>query len=222
MDFRETFSTGDTLEIHTNFEDIAEQIVEFTTILSFLQLNIRSNDAIYNLLCVFYFQNVDQIVILTKINAIIDEMKKIFQQIVEPRVAFVDIAVKNIPLKMLLSEFLFNIKPTISITELILNLRIYFQRYVLSNIDIRGMKSTLQQQHILPEWFTLKNKKSQELLMFFEKLRHSPHMFISFALHYEKIGLNQYFTHVYFTGSSNVAKIIRKFFNPVPFLLSFI
>jgi hypothetical protein len=219
-DFRETFSTGDVLEINTNFRAIAEQIIEFTTILSFIQSNIRRNDAIYNLLYVFYFQNVDQSEILAKSNKIINEMKGIFQQIVQARVAFVDMAIKILPLQLLLSEFLYNIKPNISKMELIQHLRVYFLRYNSSFIDIAGIKSVLQQPKIVPEWFNYNNQKKYNSIQF-ETLRQSPNIFATIALHYEKIGLNLYFIHVQFTNSLEIVHTIKTFFLPVPFFTVF-
>ncbi len=220
LDFRHTFSPGDVLQIDTNFQAVSEKIIEFTTILSFLHSDILRNDAIYNLLFVFFFQISENSEIVKLREGMIKEIKNLFEQIVQARVAFVEMVIQILPLKLLLSEFLHNINPNISNMKLLHHLRSYYQRYILSIIDVSAVRSTLNQQLILPEWFQ-SQKKNRQVSQYLNILSKSPYMFITMALHYEKIGLNLYFTHIHFTNASNTAKIIKKYFLPVSFFTLF-
>ncbi len=220
IDFRNIFSSGDALQIENRFQAISDKIIEFTTILSFLNSDILQNEAIYNLLFVFFFQDCDHSEIVKQRGEIISEIRTMFEQFVQTRVTFLDMVLQILPLKMLLSDFLLNISPNISNEVLLQNLRVYYQRYLLSTLNFKGVRSTLNQQLILPDWFQ-SQKKNNQISQYMDTLSKKPYMFITMALHYEKVGLNLYFTHIHFTNASNTSKVIRKFFMPIPYLTVF-
>ena len=221
LDFRENLANSVVLPIPSTFQTISDKILEFKTILSFLSPEILGNAVIYNLLYIFYFKNSEHIEIVKKRDELLNEFKEIFKQITQAEIHFVDAAIQIIPLESILSDFLVDIMPTISNLQIINDLRVYYMRFLSSVINIRDIRSLVQQQKVSHEWFQSQGMKKKNPLALAKSTNISS-IVMTFALHYEKIGLNLYFIHVHFPNSSNTMRVIKKYFLPVPFLTNFI
>ncbi len=206
-----------------NYEYIVETetVYEFLAILSFIPKMQLENEAIFNLLYLFHFQNSNDNQIIHIYKGIINNLKNQFQIYYPAINSFIEKSINTLPFELILKEFLININPKITTIQLIQELGSFLRNYNSKLIDILTIRSTLRKNSSLAKFFDNQKKKSEKMLNV-ANYSSNPYLFVMLALHYENIGLKTLFVTVHISDNVNKKlKFINSYFKSIPFFTLF-
>ncbi len=209
------------IQVSHIFRGDEEKLIEFSVILSCLPMNQIKNTAIFNLLYLFYFKASSNETIKEKYRINLIKIKKIYSKYIQSRVSFIFIAINSIPLKLVLIDFLPNTNPKITEVGILQEFTSYYRRYMMSIANVGELRAFFRNEYDLSKIFN-DNKGSKNFSNLVSNFSQNPYIYLMFALHYKKIGLQMYYCETIFSNNViNISKFIRNYFLSVPFLSLF-